>query len=57
MSQSKAKLAQQVEHMSRVVQEAALLLEIWDSMSDGDIEDRYFEGLRDALNGNNKGQQ
>lgn len=49
MSESKAKLLQQVEHMSRVVQEAASLLELWDMMSDGDIEDSHFNGLRAAF--------
>lgn len=54
MSESRARLIQQVEHMSRVVQESAFLLELWDMMSDGDIEDRHFDGLRDAFNGYNK---
>lgn len=48
MSESKAKLMQQVEHMSRVVQEVAFLLELLDDM-DGDIDHRIFNGLRKAF--------
>lgn len=50
MSESKAKLEQQLKHLSRIAREASYLIEIMDD-AEGEIEDRYFHGLRAALKG------